>query len=62
MSHRSNLTVPEQDGNMENRSDSEHRDMTVVAVYKPEEDDQSVHSTKAEINGLIRKPEPFKEV
>ena len=40
--HVPDLSVPEPDGNMEYRSDSEHSDMTVAAgdeAYKPKEDD-----------------------
>ena len=44
-------------GNMQYCSDSKHYDMTVVAgdgVYKPEEDDQPVPLTQAELNDLMR--------
>ena len=43
--HGQDILVPEPDVNMEYRSDSEHRDMTVVAgddASKPEEEDQPV--------------------
>ena len=47
--------VPEPDDNMEYSSDSEHSDMTVIAVddtYKPEEDNQPVSLTQVELNDL----------
>ena len=47
----------ELDSNMEYSSDSEHSDMTVVAgndAYWPEEDDQPLLLTQAELNDLIR--------
>ena len=53
--HSPDLPVPEPDGNMENSSDSEHWDMIVVAkndAYKPEEDEQPVTLTQAELNNL----------
>ena len=51
------LPVHGPDGNMAYSSNSEHSDMTVVAgdnAYKPEEDDQPVPLTQAELNDLTR--------
>ena len=50
-----NFPVPEPDGNMEYFFDSKNRDMIVVAgddACKPEEDDQSVLLTQAELTDL----------
>ena len=55
--HGPDFPVPEPDGNMEYSSDSKHNDMTVVAgdgTYKPEEDNQPVPLTQAELNNLTR--------
>ena len=55
--HDPGLPVPEPDGNMEYRSDSEHSDITVAVgddAYKPEDDDQPVPLTQAELNDLTR--------
>ena len=57
MSHGLDLLVSEPDDNLEYSSDSERSDMTVVAgddAYKPEEDDQSVPLTLAELNDLTK--------
>ena len=51
------LPIPEPDANKEYSSDSEQGDITVIAgndAYKPEEDDQLVPLTQAEVNGLTR--------
>ena len=53
--HGIDFAVPESDGNIEYSSDSEHSDMAVVAgddAYKPEEDDQPISLTQAELNNL----------
>ena len=55
--HGSNLLVTEPDGNMRYSSDFELTDMTFVAgddTYKPEEDDQPVPLTQAELNDLTQ--------
>ena len=53
ISHGPDIPVP--DGDLEYSSDSEHSEMAVVAgddTYKPEEDDQIVPLTQAELNDL----------
>ena len=48
-------SIPEPDGNIEYSSDIEHSDMTVVVeddMYKPEEHNQSVSLTQAELYDL----------
>ena len=53
--HGPDLPVSEPDCNMEYSSDSKHSDMTVAAgddSYKPEEDNQPVTLTQAELNDL----------
>ena len=55
--HGPNLPVSEPDGNMEYSSDSEHNDMIVFIgddAYKPEEDNQPVPLTQAELNDLTQ--------
>ena len=55
--HDPDLPDPELDDNMEYSSGSEHGDMTVVAkddTYKPEEVEQPVPLTQAELNDLTR--------
>ena len=50
--HGSDLPVPEPDGNVEYSLYSKHSDMTVVArddAYKPEENDQPVPLTQADL-------------
>ena len=57
IAHGADLLVPESNGNMEYSSDSEHSDMTIEAwddAYKPEEDDQLVPLTQAELKDLTR--------
>ena len=55
--HGPNLPVPEPDVTMESSSDSESSGMTVTAEcgsYKPEEDDQPMPLTQAQLNDLTR--------
>ena len=67
--HKTNPSGPrpsssEPDGNMEYSSNSEHNDIPVVAgngAYKPEEDDQPVPLTQAELNNLTRNVNLSKE-
>ena len=55
--HGPDLPVPEPNVTMESSSDSESSDMTDTAecgAYRPEEDDQPVPLTQAELNDLTR--------
>ena len=55
--HGPDLPVSEPDGNMQYSSDYEHSDMTVVGgddAHKPEENDQTVSLTQAELNNQTR--------
>ena len=55
--HDPDLPVPEPNSNIEYSPSSEHRGMTIVAgddAYNPEEDDQPVTLTQAELNDLTR--------
>ena len=62
--HGPDLFVPEPDGNIEYGSDSDNSDMTVVAgddANKPEEGDQLVILTQAELNDSTRDLNLLKE-
>ena len=64
VSHGPDLPFPEPNVTMESSSDSESSDMTDTAersAYKPEEDDQPVPLTQAELNDLTRDLNLFKE-
>ena len=64
VSHGPDLPLPEPNVTMESSSDSESSDMTDTAecgAYKPEEDDQLVTLTQAELNDLTRDLNLFKK-
>ena len=53
--HDPDFPVPKPDDNIEYCSDSNHSDMTILTgdyVYKPKEDDQPLHFTKAKLHNL----------
>ena len=57
VSHDPDLPVPQPNVTMESSSDSESSDMTDTAecgAYRPEEDDQLVPLTRAELNDLTQ--------